>query len=55
MGGVVTDGPVLLDVDAPVATIRFNRPEKLNSADLAQCHALEAVVAAVGAEPDVRV
>ena len=55
MGGVITAGPVLLDVDGPVATITFNRPEKLNAADLAQCHALEAAVAAVGAEPDVRV
>jgi enoyl-CoA hydratase/carnithine racemase len=55
MGGVITAGPVLLDVDGPVATITFNRPEKLNAADLAQSHAMEAAVAAVGAEPDVRV
>ncbi len=55
MGGVITAGPVLLDVDGPVATITFNRPEKLNAADLAQSHALEAAVAAVGAEPEVRV
>lgn len=54
MGGVITDGPVLLDVDGPVATITFNRPEKLNAADLAQCHALEAAVAAAGAEPAVQ-
>ena len=46
--------PVLVAVDGPVATITFNRPEKLNAADLAQCHALEAAVAAVGAEPGVR-
>jgi enoyl-CoA hydratase/carnithine racemase len=46
--------PVLVAVDGPIATIRFNRPEKLNAADLAQCHALEAAVAAVGAEPAVR-
>ena len=46
---------VLVSVDGPVATITFNRPEKLNAADLAQCHALEAAVAAVGAEPGVRV
>ena len=48
-------GPVLVSVDGPVATITFNRPEKLNAADLAQCHGLEAAVAAVGAEPGVRV
>jgi enoyl-CoA hydratase/carnithine racemase len=54
MGGVITDGPVLLDVDGAVATITFNRPEKLNAADLAQCHALEEAVAAVGAQPSVR-
>jgi enoyl-CoA hydratase/carnithine racemase len=47
--------PVLLSVDGPVATITFNRPEKMNAADLDQCHALEAAVAAVAAEPEVRV
>ena len=46
---------MLVSVDGPVATITFNRPEKMNAADLAQCHALEAAVAAVGAEPGVRV
>jgi enoyl-CoA hydratase len=51
----IADGPVLLTVDGPIATITFNRPEKLNAADLAQCHALETAVAAVGAEADVRV
>jgi enoyl-CoA hydratase/carnithine racemase len=55
MNGVITDGPVLLDVGGPVATITFNRPEKLNAADLAQSYALEAAVAAVGAEEGVRV
>ena len=44
-----------IDVDGPVATITLNRPEKLNAADLAQCYALEAAVAAVGAERGVRV
>lgn len=47
--------PVLVSVDGPVATITFNRPEKMNAADLGQCHALEAAVAAVGAERGVRV
>jgi enoyl-CoA hydratase/carnithine racemase len=47
--------PVLVSVDGPVATITFNRPEKMNATDLAQSHALEAAVAAVGAEPGVRV
>ena len=47
--------PVLVAVDGPVATITFNRPEKLNAADLRQSHALEAAVAEVGGEPDVRV
>jgi enoyl-CoA hydratase/carnithine racemase len=28
--------PVLVAVDGPIATITFNRPEKLNAADLAQ-------------------
>jgi enoyl-CoA hydratase/carnithine racemase len=48
-------GPVLVTVDGPVATITFNRPEKLNAADLAQSHALEAAVAEVGRERDVHV
>jgi enoyl-CoA hydratase/carnithine racemase len=43
--------PVVVAVGGPVATITFNRHEKLNAADVAQCHALEAAVAAVGAEP----
>ena len=47
--------PVLGAVEGPIATITFNRPEKLNAADLAQSHALEAAVAAVGKESDVRV
>jgi enoyl-CoA hydratase len=47
--------PVTVAVDGPVATITFDRPDKLNAADLAQCHALEAAVGAVGAEAGVRV
>jgi enoyl-CoA hydratase/carnithine racemase len=51
----VNSEPVVVSVDGPVATITFNRPEKLNAADLAQSHALEAAVAKVGTERDVRV
>jgi enoyl-CoA hydratase len=51
----VNSEPVLVAVDGPVASITFNRPEKLNAADLAQSHALEAAVAKVGTERDVRV
>jgi enoyl-CoA hydratase len=54
-GEAAGEAPVLVSVEGPVATITFNRPEKLNAADLAQCHALEAAVVAVGAEPAVRV
>jgi enoyl-CoA hydratase/carnithine racemase len=50
----VNPPPVVVAVDGPIATITFNRPDKLNAADLAQCHALEAAVAAVGVEPGVR-
>lgn len=45
----MTQPAVLLDVDGPIARITLNRPEKLNATDLAQCHALEAVVEAVAA------
>jgi enoyl-CoA hydratase len=51
----VNGEPVLVAVDGPIATITFNRPEKLNAADLRQSHALEAAVAEVAGEPDVRV
>jgi enoyl-CoA hydratase len=51
----VNSEPVVVSVDGPVATITFNRPEKLNAADLAQSHALEAAVTKVGTERDVRV
>ena len=50
----MSEPAVLVSVEGAVATITFNPPEKLNAADLAQCHALEAAVA-VGAEPEVRV
>src|SRR3954465_4570259 len=46
--------PVLLEVDAGVATITFNRPEAMNSLDLATKEALLAAVREVADDPAVR-
>src|SRR3954471_22523937 len=46
--------PVLLEVDAGVATITFNRPEAMNSLDVATKEALLAAVRQVADDPAVR-
>jgi 2-(1,2-epoxy-1,2-dihydrophenyl)acetyl-CoA isomerase len=46
--------PVLLDVDAGVATITFNRPEAMNSLDVATKQALLDAVRSVADDPVVR-
>lgn len=51
----MTERAVLLDVEGALARITLNRPGKLNAMNLAWCHDLEAAVAAVAAEPNVRV
>jgi 2-(1,2-epoxy-1,2-dihydrophenyl)acetyl-CoA isomerase len=50
----MTDQPVLYDVTHGVATITLNRPEAMNSLDIATKVALLAAVRNAGADPDVR-
>jgi 2-(1,2-epoxy-1,2-dihydrophenyl)acetyl-CoA isomerase len=51
----MTDQPVLLDVTAGVATITLNRPDAMNSLDIATKVALRDTVHAVAADEAVRV
>ncbi len=50
----MTDAPVLLDFDQGVATITFNRPEAMNSLDVATKVLLRDTVSAVAEDPTVR-
>ena len=47
--------PVLLQRDGPVATLTFNRPDALNTLDLAMVEALVARTAEVAADDTIRV
>jgi enoyl-CoA hydratase len=47
--------PVLLNVDASLATITLNRPQVLNAENLAWVQALDTVVQEISARPEVRV
>ena len=47
--------PVTLAFEGPLARITLNRPHVLNAENLAWVEGLGAAVAAVAAEPDVRV
>src|SRR2546428_687053 len=46
--------PVLLNVDASLATITLNRPQVLNAENLAWVEALDTVVQEISARPEVR-
>lgn len=48
------DLPVLLDVDGGVATITLNRPDAMNSLDIATKNALLEAVTSVADDPEVR-
>ena len=50
----MTDAPVLLDVADSVATITLNRPEAMNSLDVATKEALVDIVGRVADDPAVR-
>ncbi len=50
----VADGPVLVDVSEGVATVTLNRPEAMNSLDIATKEALRDAVLALGEDPAVR-
>ncbi|MDN5844301.1 MAG: enoyl-CoA hydratase-related protein [Alcaligenaceae bacterium] len=48
MNTLSTNPPVILDLDGPVATIRFNRPQSLNALDLDGFRAFGDAVARLG-------
>ena len=50
----MTDAPVLLDVTDGVATITLNRPEAMNSLDIATKELLVEITAQVAADPAAR-
>lgn len=55
MSSVISEGPVLLDVEGRVARIRLNRPEASNSVDVPLLKALHEAVLRCHAEPQVGV
>ena len=55
MTGVVTHGPVLLDIDDGIARVRLNRPDAANAADARLLQRLHEVVHHVSRRVDVRV
>ena len=54
MTSPLTSGPVLLDLADGVATITLNRPEAMNSLDIATKEVLVEVVRSVAEDPEVR-
>ena len=50
----MTDAPVLLDVTSGIATITINRPDAMNSLDIATKELLVEITAQVAADPAVR-
>jgi 2-(1,2-epoxy-1,2-dihydrophenyl)acetyl-CoA isomerase len=54
MTSPLTSGPVLLDLADGVATITLNRPEAMNSLDIATKEILVEVVRTVAEDPEVR-
>jgi 2-(1,2-epoxy-1,2-dihydrophenyl)acetyl-CoA isomerase len=55
MTSLISEGPVLLDVDAGIARLRLNRPDASNSVDVPLLKALHAAILTCHAEPSVRV
>jgi enoyl-CoA hydratase/carnithine racemase len=51
----MSENPVLLELDGPLAQITLNRPEKLNALDLQMVERLDATAAEVAAEAGVKV
>src|SRR5215208_2473208 len=48
------DGPALVDVHGPVATIHLNRPQKLNALDAALIDRVQQLLDFVESEPAIR-
>ena len=51
----MSDGAVLVETIGRAGVITINRPDKLNALDLPTCHALDAAVSQVEADPAVHV
>ena len=50
----MTTGPVLLEIDGPIATIRLNRPDAGNAIDVALAQAFLEAVIRIESDPAVR-
>jgi enoyl-CoA hydratase/carnithine racemase len=50
----MTEPRILLECDATIATLTLNRPDKLNAIDLAMLDALDAALASIERDPEVR-
>jgi len=55
MTAVVSEGPVLLDIDGGVARIVLNRPEASNAVDAELLRALHGIILRCHSDPEVRV
>ncbi|MCW2856572.1 MAG: 3-hydroxypropionyl-coenzyme dehydratase [Marmoricola sp.] len=55
MTRLISEGPVLLDVQDGIARLRLNRPDASNSVDVPLLKALHAAILTCHAEPSVRV
>ena len=51
----LSDAPLILDADGPIATITLNRPAQLNALDVAMAEAFEAAVERLAGRADLRV
>jgi enoyl-CoA hydratase len=55
MSGPGSEDPVAVSIDGPIATIRLNRPEKLNALTPAMLTAIEAALLEIDADVSIRV
>ncbi len=51
----MSDAPLIVEADGPIATLTLNRPKALNALDVAMAEALESAVLALQQKPDLRV
>ena len=51
----MSDAPLIVEADGPIATLTLNRPKALNALDIPMAEALESAVLARQQKPDPRV
>ena len=51
----MSDAPLIVEADGPIATLTLNRPKQLNALDIPMAEALESAVLALQQKPDLRV